>query len=489
MGLASAVTGSASASDTSPPSTRPYLVVSTQGSSAAALTDAIADTVAAPLIPAARAQRGQPGRATEVLAALDTALVELTPAEAAKLDAQPGLVVAPDARVRGYEPDQLSGAGAGAALNEANSWGRDRVDQRDRPLDGVYRRNVGVTGAGVHVYVFDSGLDLDHPEFAGRVGATYDYVRDGGGAEDCGWPHGTHVAGTIASSRYGVAPKATIHPVRVLDCDGFTTWSTFVTALNDIAEVAPRAAVANASLSGPRNAAADAAVANFVASGTPLVVAAGNAGDNASRYSPGSAPAATTVAASTRRDQEASFSNYGRAVDIFAPGESILSTKANDPSTGLRGDGTSMAAPHIAGWMALYLQVRPNASVQQVQDALTATATTGRISFPFGVSGSPNLLPFTGALRFPLVVRATPDAARSAVLVDVDPDVPGPGVWRVHLQRRGADGGWSTVWRGRTAGSADTVEINRGRGTYRAVVPAGQYGYPSGTSEAVFIRR
>ena len=223
-----------------------------------------------------------------------------------------------------------------AATGYANSWGLDRIDQRALPLSGTYTPNPGVGGGGVDVYVIDTGLATQHPEFQGRVGNGYDFVDGDSIPQECGdVPHGTHVAGTIASTLYGVAPQSTIHGVRVLDCRGAGYVSDIIAGMDWVVGERSRigrTVVANMSLGGSYNSALNAATANMVSSGVVTVAAAGNEADNASYHSPGSTPEAITVAASTSNDSDASYSNYGSIIDLYAPGSDIWSTYAYDPS-------------------------------------------------------------------------------------------------------------------------------------------------------------
>ena len=338
-------------------------------------------------------------------------VTELTPVEAAELDARRGVTVARDTRVSlvpdpGFTPKEEKANGAPmttlepdvAAMGHANSWGLDRIDQRTLPLSGTYTPNPGVGGGGVDVYVIDTGLATQHPEFQGRVGNGYDVVDGDSIPQECGSvPHGTHVAGTIASTRFGVAPQSTIHGVRVLDCDGQAYVSDVIAGMNLVVSERSRigrTVVANMSLGGGYNSALNAATANMERSGVVTVAAAGNEADNASYHSPGSTPEAITVAASTSNDSDASYSNYGSIIDLYAPGSDIWSTYAYDPSQSYRLSGTSMAAPHIAGWATLYLGLHPDATPAQVTSALLSSGTRGMINGEVG--GTPDILPFVG---------------------------------------------------------------------------------------------
>lgn len=277
-------------------------------------------------------------------------------------------------------------AGIGMQLNPP-SWGLDRIDQYPLPLDNRYV--YPNTGNGVTVYILDSGIRMDHVEFAGRVSSGYDFIDNDADASDC-HGHGTHVAGTVGGSTVGVAKGVSLVAVRVLDCSGYGYWSQVIAGIDYVVNNRVGPSVINMSISGSYSTTLNTAIANAVAAGVSCVVAAGNDNVDASTKSPASATAAITVGATTSTDQRASFSNYGTALDLFAPGASIYSSTMNGTSSYASWSGTSMAAPHVAGVAALYLDAHPAATPADVAGALTAAAGANLLG-NIG-SGSPNLL-------------------------------------------------------------------------------------------------
>jgi len=287
------------------------------------------------------------------------------------------------------EQDQTVSLRQAVSPQNQATWGLDRIDQADMPLDTQYHFNH--TGAGVHAFIIDSGVRADHVEFSGRLVPGFSSVADGNGTADCNG-HGTHVAGTVGGTTWGVAKGVRIVPVRVLDCAGTGTWSAVIAGIDWVASSALRPAVANMSLGGAVSAAVNAAVANAVARGVTMVVAAGNSNADACTASPASEPTAITVGASTSLDYRASFSNWGSCVDVFAPGAGITSAWNTSSSATNTIGGTSMASPHAAGAAALILQSTPSASPAAVADYIKTHATPNRL-FAAG-TGSPNLLLF-----------------------------------------------------------------------------------------------
>lgn len=268
------------------------------------------------------------------------------------------------------------------------SWGLDRVDQRDLPLDRSYTWPESA-GRGVTVYVIDTGIRITHKDFGGRASYGWDFVGDDKTAQD-GNGHGTHVAGTAVGAKYGVARKAKVVAVRVLDDAGAGTTAQVIAGIDWVTRHAKKPAVANMSLGGPGNAQLDAAVRDSIASGVTYSVAAGNDGLSAGLYSPARVKQAITVGATDKKDRRAGFSNWGPSVDLFAPGVAITSASHRSDTGRVTFDGTSMAAPHVTGAAALYLADHRSAGPVQVSGALVNRAVSGKVTGR-GI-GSPNEL-------------------------------------------------------------------------------------------------
>jgi hypothetical protein len=347
-------------------------------------------------------------------AAFPGAVVRLTASELATLRSDPSVQsIAADAAVGLSEPpDETFRA---SSVQSAPTWGLDRIDQRGPVSSGAF--DSSYNGTGVKVYVLDSGVRWDHEQFGGRVlpGA---YLSGFGSSNDC-TGHGTHVAGTIGSATYGVADNVLIVPVRVLDCAGLGTAAGIILGLDWIVanHLPGEPAVLNMSIGGPSNLLVDQWVQAVIDDGVTAVIAAGNDGVPACFDSPARLPAAITVAATDITDFSPDWSNYGTCVDIFAPGESVLSTWHTSPVATNTISGTSMAAPHVAGAVALLLQRDPLLTPSQIVGMLTANATSGVVTNE-GL-GSPNLLLYNPPLTaIPLAPARLMDTRASGITID-----------------------------------------------------------------------
>jgi subtilisin family serine protease len=269
------------------------------------------------------------------------------------------------------------------------TWGIDRIDQRNRPLSGTYTYTT--TASNVTAYVIDTGIQTSHPQFGGRAAVSYDAL--GGNGQDCNG-HGTHVAGTIGSSTYGIAKGVKLRAVRVLNCSGSGSTAGIIAALDWVRLNRSGPSVANMSLGGGLSSTLNTAASNLANSGVFLAVAAGNENQNACNVSPASAASATTVAASTSTDAKASYSNYGSCVDVYAPGSSITSTWLNSGTNTI--SGTSMASPHVAGVAALYKGAFGEAASSTVDAWIKNNSTANVITG--NPAGTPNRLLYKSTL-------------------------------------------------------------------------------------------
>ena len=300
------------------------------------------------------------------------------------------LALSLDSRVKFVEED---GEVHATTVQSSATWGLDRIDQRDVPLNSVYVYTA--TGSGVHAYIIDTGIRITHTQFGGRASVAFDSINDGQNGIDCNG-HGTHVAGTVGGSTYGVAKDVTLHAVRVLNCTGAGTDSTAIAGVDWVTANRQLPAVANMSLGGGASTALDTSVRNSIASGITYTIAAGNDNADACGSSPARVQQALTVGATNPVDGRYTYSNFGGCLDIFAPGSSILSAWHISNTAVNVLSGTSMAAPHVAGVAALYLQNNTNATPATVANYIINRATVNRLT-QIGV-GSPNRLLYSGSV-------------------------------------------------------------------------------------------
>jgi subtilisin family serine protease len=283
-----------------------------------------------------------------------------------------------DARVVRVEQD---GIAYKTTTQLGATWGLDRIDQAALPLSKSYTYNS--TGAGVTAYIIDTGIRFAHNEFGGRAVSGFDAV-DGGTADDCDG-HGTHVAGTVGGTTYGVAKSVKLVAVRVLNCSGSGTLSGVIAGMDWVANDVSGPSVANLSLGAAANSSVDDATRRMIAAGVATAIAAGNGNrggrqQDACGYSPARVAEGMTIGSTTSTDTKSSWSNYGPCVDFFAPGSSITSAGHTSNTSAVLMSGTSMASPHVAGVAALYLSVNPVATPQQVRDVLFTATTKGVVT-------------------------------------------------------------------------------------------------------------
>jgi subtilisin family serine protease len=360
--LVATLVGLDATASAAPPERQPYIVTLAPSRDAAA---------------AARADLGAVGAEAPKRVfrhALGAYVAELTEAQARAVARRPGVVaVEPDAPVV-----------VDASQPSPPSYGLDRIDQRNRPLDGSYTYTA--TGSGVDAYIIDTGIRATHQDLAGRVEPGVNTVDATPSTQDCNG-HGTHVAGTVGGTAHGVAKQVTLVAVRVFGCGNSTATSAIIAGVDWAAghHSAGSPAVANMSLGGGASTALDTAVRGLIADGVSVGIAAGNGNflgfpANSCSQSPARVAEGITVSASDANDAKASFANYGTCVDLFAPGVGITSAWGTGDTATNTISGTSMATPHVVGVAAQYLQHTPGASPAQVQAAIKDLSTKGIVT-------------------------------------------------------------------------------------------------------------
>lgn len=308
-----------------------------------------------------------------------------------KMSEEAAIALSKDPRVAYVEEDAVVSA---QAVQTGATWGLDRIDQRSLPLSSSFQYST--TGSGVHAYVIDSGIRASHQDFGGRASVAVDFVGDGLNGSDC-TGHGTHVAGTLGGNTYGVAKGVQIHALRVLACDSSGSIGGVLGAINWVTANRINPAVVNLSVTftGPSTV-IDSAINNSIASGVTYSIAAGNFGMDACGFSPGRVPNAITVGAIASNDARPGYSNTGSCVDLVAPGNGVVSlSNADDVSTRSM-NGTSMAAPHVAGVAALYLESNPSASPATVHSEIVNSTTSGVVWNQNGPTGDKLLYSWLG---------------------------------------------------------------------------------------------
>lgn len=353
-------------------------------------------------------------------------VAEMTPSEAEALSHDERVLVVEEDTAISISSTQLNAP-----------WNLDRIDQRSMPLNGGYEYSQN--GAGAHVYILDTGIRISHQEFGGRASVAFDALTDGQNGLDCNG-HGTHVAGTVAGSTFGVAKSVSIHSVRVLPCVGSGQISDLITGIDWITANRINPAVANISITAPGSSSVlESAVANSISSGVVYTIAAGNNQLNACNYTPARTPTAITVAATAEADDRALYSNYGPCVDLFAPGNAVESANhGSDTATRIL-SGTSMSAPLVAGIAAIYRAANPSANPAAVAQAINAATTSGVVTNIDGTS--PNKLLYSWLVGGPSptptpTATPTPTPSPTATPTSTPTPAPTPPSGRVTIRKR-----------------------------------------------------
>jgi subtilisin family serine protease len=338
-----------------------------------------------------------------------------------------------------------------ADLQSNPSWGLNRIDQRDLPLDGSYRYDAAASN--VRAYIIDSGIRTTHADFGGR--AVWGVNTTGDGKDTDCYGHGTHVAGTVGGARHGVAKEVTLVAVKVLNCAGSGSFAGVAAGIDWVAgdHQPGEPAVANISLgSAGSDSATETAVRNSIADGVVFAIASGNSGSDACNFTPARVAEAITVNATTSTDRRAPFSNFGACTDLFAPGQGVTSAWSTSNNATATISGTSMAAPHVAGAAALVLSATPNATPATVTSQLLASTTLDKVTNPG--TGSPNRLLYTGDATTP----STPTNLCGPRTNGTDVAIPDPGTASSAITVSGCTG---------NASASTTVEVHVLH-TYRA---------------------
>jgi subtilisin family serine protease len=389
-----------------------------------------------------------------------------------------------DARVKRVSESQ--------SFTVSEIWGLDRIDQRNLPLSNSY--SPPNSGSGVTVYIVDTGIRYDHPDFQGR--ASFGFDIDGLGGSDCNG-HGTHVSGTVGGSTYGVAKAVSLVAVRIFPaCLGTTETSAILAGLDWVAQNASGPSVVNVSLGGPVDPPLDSAVARLTGLGIVVVVSAGNSAGDACFYSPARSPSAITVGASTQYDSRASFSNSGQCVDVFAPGENVLSAWIDGGTRSL--NGTSMASPHVAGVASLILSANPSLSVREVDSTIYARSSKGKVEganlLYSGLSDDGNIVPPPPYEPPPTVVAPAAPSGLSAVVLYYNSGKNKTGRVRFQWTDNSDNESGFRVLAGNTSvyapANATSVEADIPYGTWDVIVRAfagSDSDYPSAWSNKITI--